>query len=247
APTPVLESGGRIWRGFERVGPGRWGPCFSAFLLSAPVDSDWLDARNWRATNAAPYDGSLLDGRFGGWCEGNAVEGPDGAVHAVLRVHVLDLPEHAAVLRATKDGRELGPPAANGFPVFPGGCKKFTVRRDPRTGHWFALTNVAPKRIPDVPVERTRNVLALVRSTNFANWESRGIVLEHPDVHRHAFQYVDWIFDGDDLLAVSRTAWDDAEGGAHSQHDANHITFHRIARFRSLAERPPSEPQRDRI
>lgn len=246
APTPVLECGGRIWRGFEEVGPERWGPSFSAYLMSAPVNADWLDSRSWRATNTARFDASYLDGRFGGWCEGNAVEGPDGAVRNILRVHVLDLPEHAAVLRASGDGGELAPPEDDAFPAFPGGCKKFTVRRDPRTGHWFALTNVARKRIPGVAVERTRNEVALVRSTDFRTWDVRGIVLKHPDVHRHAFQYVDWIFDGEDILAVARTAWDDVEGGAHSQHDANHITFHRIARFRSMAERRSKEAHRER-
>ena len=54
------------------------------------------------------------------------------------------------------------------------------------------------------------------------------------DPFKHAFQYVDWQFERDDLIAVSRTAFDDAFGGAANQHDANYLTFHRIERFRSL-------------
>lgn len=48
----------------------------------------------------------------------------------------------------------------------------------------------------------------------------------------HAFQYVDWQFDGDDLIAVSRTDFDDGLGGADNYHDANFITFYRIPNFR---------------
>ena len=44
------------------------------------------------------------------------------------------------------------------------------------------------------------------------------------------FQYVDWQFDGDDLIYLVRTAYD----GAHNYHDSNRITFHRLADFRRL-------------
>ncbi len=53
---------------------------------------------------------------------------------------------------------------------------------------------------------------------------------------RVGFQYADWQFDGDDLVAVVRTAW-----GAGNYHDANFITFHRVKNFRTLtlADSPP--------
>jgi hypothetical protein len=62
----------------------------------------------------------------------------------------------------------------------------------------------------------------------------RCVLLHHPDPQKHAFQYADWQFDGDDLLAVARTAYDDGEGGAANQHDANYLTFHRFRGFRTL-------------
>jgi len=46
----------------------------------------------------------------------------------------------------------------------------------------------------------------------------------------HAWQYVDWVFDGDDLVAASRTAY----GDSHNFHDANYLTFHRVRHFRTL-------------
>jgi len=45
---------------------------------------------------------------------------------------------------------------------------------------------------------------------------------------RAGFQYVDWQFDGEDTLYLVRTAY----AGAHSYHDANRITFHRLCGFR---------------
>ena len=62
----------------------------------------------------------------------------------------------------------------------------------------------------------------------------RCIVLYHPDPARHGFQYVDWLFDGDDLIAVSRTAYDGSLGGARNFHDTNFLTFHRLTHFRDL-------------
>jgi hypothetical protein len=51
------------------------------------------------------------------------------------------------------------------------------------------------------------------------------------------FQYADWLFDGDDLIAVVRTAFDDADGGADSFHNANFLTFHRIRNFREAGSK----------
>jgi hypothetical protein len=59
------------------------------------------------------------------------------------------------------------------------------------------------------------------------------VVLRHPDVKAHGFQYADWLFDGADLIAVVRTAFDEPDGTpAHNAHDANYLTFHRVAKFR---------------
>ena len=66
-------------------------------------------------------------------------------------------------------------------------------------------------------------------------WFSRDKVpTYHQDVRKHGFQYPDWQFAGDDIVAVSRTAYDDGVGGAHNYHDANFLTFHRISGFRQV-------------
>ena len=60
------------------------------------------------------------------------------------------------------------------------------------------------------------------------------IVLEHPDRLLHGFQYIDWQFEDNDIVFLSRTAFDDEEGGAVRYHDANFLTFHRIENYKSL-------------
>jgi len=74
-----------------------------------------------------------------------------------------------------------------------------------------------------------------VRSPDLRRWEIRSILFYHPDVAKHAFQYPEWQFDGEDLIAAVRTAHDDGLGGAHNAHDANYLTFHRVKGFRRLS------------
>jgi hypothetical protein len=72
-------------------------------------------------------------------------------------------------------------------------------------------------------------VLVLASSADLRTWIVERILLRHDDGKSHAWQYVDRQFDGPDIIAVSRTAWD----GSHNYHDANYFTFHRFADFRS--------------
>lgn len=82
---------------------------------------------------------------------------------------------------------------------------------------------------------RIRDTVALISSPDLRTREIRSIALYYPDTEKHAFQYLDWLFEKHDMIVVSRTAFDDAAGGAHNAHDANFMTFHRLRNFRKLA------------
>jgi hypothetical protein len=235
APVPVVEHKGRIWRGMEDAeGPGGWGEHFRAFMMSAPIEGDLLRADSWTVSNPLGSDPSWLDGMFGGWLEGNAVVTPGGEIVDILRVDTKPEPGYAAVVRISGDGNAASFDPDSDFIRLPGGGKKFTIRYDPKTETYWSLTNWVPPKFDLGQPPRTRNTLALVASTDLKDWDVRAVVLHHPDVERHGFQYVDWLFEGDDLVAVVRTAYDDGLGGAHNQHDANFMTFHRIEDFRTL-------------
>ncbi len=243
APVPVVEHGGRLWRAFEDTGIGaQWARGFRAGMLSIPVGADLLVATNWTFSNFLAQGSNRMDRKFGVWLEGNAVAAPGGGMVDLLRVDAPGLPEKAALVEVSADGKVASFNPSQGFVNFPGGAKKFTVRRDPKGGDYWTLASVAleagsgnPGVIANSANPATvRNTLALLRSGDLRQWEMRGIILHHPDADRHGFQYVDWLFEDEDLIAVCRTAYDDDQGGARSAHDANFLTFHRIHNFRSL-------------
>jgi len=249
APMPVIEHEGRVWRAIEdAMGGTKWGERYRARMMSAPMDADLLDAANWTFSNPLPRDPSWLDGDFAAWLEGNAVVDPQGGIVDVLRVDNSRVPEKAAIVRISKDGKTTSFDPAKDFTDFNGGAKKFTIRKDPRGGGYWALASIIPERHQDPSLGRPggiRNTLALVHSVDLRTWERRSILLYHPDLAKHGFQYVDWQYDGDDMIAACRTAWDDEEGGAHNNHDANFFTFHRWKNFRDLTRKddvPMPEP-----
>ena len=234
APVPVVTHAGRLWRAMEDAqGPGGWGSHFRAFMLSIPSGADLLKADNWTFSNRLARNPSWLGGRFGGWLEGNAVATREGTMVDLLRADYPGYEEKAAILTISADGKTAGFDPASGFIDFPGGGKKFTVRFDRATNAYWSLTNYVPDSLRSAPGS-VRCTLALVCSTDLRHWEVRAVLLHHPDPARHGFQYADWLFDGEDIVAVLRTAGDDNEGGARGYHDANYLTFHRFANFRRL-------------
>ena len=228
APVPVVRHRGRLWRSFEKQ-TGEWPSGFVAVVFSAPANADLLDARSWTESAGLAWGGWEP---YKGWLEGNIVVTRSGELVNIMRVHDRIRGGKAALMHVADDGKTITFDPSSGFIDFPGGCKKFTIRWDDVSGRYWSLTNWVHPDDEGGDVERTRNTLALISSRDLRSWSLRSIVLRSPDVRNTGFQYVDWLIDGDDLIAVSRTAYDDGLGGAHNAHDANHLTFHRIEKFR---------------
>lgn len=235
APTPVIEYNGQLWRAAEdAMGPvSGWGKMFEAFVMHIPVDADLLNAANWKYTNALPYDSTYLGGKFGGWLEGNVVVTPDQQIKNVLRAHYVQKGEEkAAITDISADDSTASFDPATGFVNFPGGAKKFSIRYDPVSKRYWTLSNYVPQEYGNNNQERVRNTLALCSSEDLRSWQVDRIVLQSANTAHHGFQYADWQFEGKDIIAAVRTAYDDAEGGADNQHNANYLTFHRVKNFR---------------
>jgi hypothetical protein len=234
APVPVVVHNGRIWRAMEEYLGPRWG-AFKAFVMSAPEDANLLDASNWISTNriGPVYKGP--EGKIGGVLEGNAVLSPDGTMVNILRVEQPNFDEFGVLMRVSPDGQSLSFDEKQDFIRLPGGSKKFTIRHDTQSNKYWALVNYVPdryRRTGQRPAQ-TRNTLALTSSSDLRNWTISKELLTDPDVIAVGFQYVDWLFDGDDIIAAVRTAYPEADGTkAHNAHDANWLTFHRFKRFR---------------
>ena len=245
APVPIAVKDGRIYRAFENNPSQDWPAGFRSLVISAPVDADLLKASSWTMSNELAFDPAWLPADWGsyenpGWLEGNVLVDRHGDLWNILRLNArspgaawFDLWNRAARVRVDEDGRRLTFDPSTGFIEFPGGHSKFTIRYDPTSDRHLTLSNGV--RDPDHPTLRA--VLSLYWSDDLLHWCHacdllRADLQANPrDVARRiGFQYVDWRFDGDDIIYLVRTAW----GGAHNYHDANRITFHRLRDFRGL-------------
>ena len=239
----------RLWFGsvFDLLGPHGWGTSFRFFVISAPLKADLLRDSSWTYSTPVVYNPIFLQGAFHGLVEGTITTGPSGSPVTLYRVDDRDPQEKALIARPSGDGKILGFDPLKDFINFPGGCKKFIVRYDRASKLYWSLSNWVPKRHTGFNPERTRNTLGLIGSPDLYHWTIRTVVLHHPEVNFHAFQYVDFQFDGNDLIALSRTAYDDGLGGANSFHNANFITFHRFQGFRDLTPKDAPDGLADEI
>ena len=220
---------------------GRWSPeRYEMFVLSAPAGCDLLKAENWRESNHLRFrrekvpDPSLA-GERSGWLEGSPVEDPSGNPVLLARVH-LERPDYAAKMELSADLSELSFCYETGLVGFVGGHSKFEVRRDPRSGWYFALTNEYTGGTGH-PVLAARNKLVLAVSEDLTRWRKAATLLEDdsglsPEESRQltGFQYVDWRFDGEDIIYLCRCSY----RGAANFHNSNRITYHVIPEFRRL-------------
>jgi hypothetical protein len=207
--------------------------------MSAPVDSDLLKSSSWTLSNYIEYNNDWLEGT-GGWIEGNIVITPEEKIVNIIRVQTKTgskIHDLAAMINVAGDGKTISFDPQNGFINMPGGSdKKFTIRFDSISGKYWSLVNwIQPEYLGYLDTLRAgkiRNTLALASSPDLTDWEIERIVLHHPDIVKHGFQYADWCIEGDDMVAAIRTGYDDGLGGPRNYHDANFIIFIRVEKFR---------------
>ncbi len=103
-----------------------------------------------------------------------------------------------------------------------------TIKQEPETGTYYSIGT----RVYDPEYPGARDLLSLLRSSDLKSWEVVCNLMDYRGIDRQriGFQYVDFEIDGNDILYLCRTALN----GAHSFHDANYSTFHRIKDFRTL-------------
>lgn len=237
APMPMTIHQGRIWRAIERVisVDTTLNNQLCPMVISAPVDADLIDAGSWTTSNYLTHDSTFLDGKFKNRLEGNVVVTPEGKLVNILRVATTEKGrELAAIVGISEDGKTVSFDPETGFIDFIGGAVKFSIRYDEKSELYWTITNMVTDEYSHMDAAKVRNKLVLKCSSDLKNWSVVKVLLYHPDVKKHAFQYIGWQFDGEDIIFLSRTSFDDEFGGAQNYHDANYITFHRIRNFRKL-------------
>ncbi len=231
--TPVLFANGRIYKAYEFHDTdtnNKWMSGNKAYVVSASQSADLLNPASWTQSEKLEKP-AWIDGT--GWLEANAVLGPDGKVKCITRLASME--GIYAGYYSLSSNEEIEPGSAKKI-QFWGGASKFNIKQDPVTQKYWSLTNYAPAQFKASgrSAGGIRNVLALTSSDDLESWQINAIVLAHDDVEHVGFQYVDWVFDGNDILFVSRTAFDDGLGGANSYHDANFMTFHKIENYNTI-------------
>lgn len=228
APMPVIEHNGRLYTGIDY---GCWRHHRHANgLLSIDVDADLLNAADWRFTPftqfSADWPGAPL-GPCPGCIEGNAVVAPDGTIANYLRIDLASCHPRwgkAVVLKGNNADPEA-PLTLDRIVDCPvGSNSKFQLYRDPVSQKYIMIGTEQSEDTPG------RTVLSMAVSEDFYSWRVVKRILDYrtADPKHVGFQYPDWIFDGDDILLLVRTAF----GRSYNFHDANYQTFHRIRNFR---------------
>ncbi|RLD11476.1 MAG: exo-alpha-sialidase [Chlamydiae bacterium] len=216
APCKTLIHNNRLWRAFEVFTGGKWGN-FNSLVISAPVDDDLLNAESWSFSQPLPKQDNIE------WLEGNALLDPEGNIVNILRTNEnTEGKDKAAIVHVSSDGKKLSYEPKKDFIDMPGGGTKFTVRYNKKSKRYWAIVN------KQTNPSAYRNNLILISSENLRKWKVESQLFFHPDKKKHGWQYVDWLFDNDNIVFVSRTAFNDEYGDAHNAHDANYLTFHRI-------------------
>lgn len=225
-PQPVVSYNGRLWTTLEW---GSW-PSGSFGSMTASIDEndDLLDAANWHFTPPVPYNPEwegTAEGHSYGCIEGCLVIAPDNQLYNVMRYWMHGC--HPAFGRAVvmKPEGIDEPQSFHKVIPFPGNHSKFIIQRDSVTGKYLSLVSYLTDDHPD-----GRNWLTLIASDDLEHWDKILDIFDYREypINDVGFQYIDWLMEGEDILFLSRTAWN----GAANYHDANYSVFSIIRDFR---------------
>lgn len=230
-PQPIVEFNHRLWNTLEW---GSWAAGGHApMVFSADTEADLLDAASWRFTPPLPFDPSwegLAPGPSVGTIEGTLVAAPDGGLYNIMRYEMHRCsPNYGLALAYRVDAAHPEAPLAYaGTLPFPGNHAKFEIHYDPVSRCYLSICDY----IPDCAHAGSRNLLSLIYSRDLMHWEIARHLIDRrgDDPVLTGFQYTDFFLEGEDILFLCRTAINHA----HSFHDSNYQTFHRLHNFRVL-------------
>ena len=233
-PVPIVTHGGML---ITSVDYGAWSSPtkYGVATLSAPEDADLLDPANWMVSDITHYDKNWPGSPQGGsvsLLEGSIYEAGDGRLVNLLRMEMHSAnPGYgkACLLELDPAHLERAPEFLKIIDMPTGANSRTHILHDSVGGKYWGIGNL----VTNEKTPRMRSVLALTVSGDGYDWRVAKILLDcsEKDPAKVGFQYTSFIFDGDDILYLARTAFN----GAHSFHDANCQTFGVVRDFRGLA------------
>ncbi len=231
APQDIVCYNGRLYTPIE-WGTWRTGG-HAVMVLSCDENADLLDAENWTFSEPVPYSPKwegIPEGFSQGNIEGNIIRHPDGNLYNIMRYEMRYLvPDRGLILAYKINEDDPEAPVEFSHPIkFMANATKFAIKKDEVTGKFYSIANrLTPERH-----QGARNLLSLMVSDDLENWDVVCDLIDarDKDPQYTGFQYVDFLFEGDDIIYLSRT-------GMHrpnTYHNTNYSTFHRIKKFREL-------------
>jgi hypothetical protein len=200
------------------------------------VNANLMVASSWTVAKGGPGTGTYT---LGNGQTGQIIDEPEGTLLTTREGRVINATK-SRVFRSAADGEREGIAqvyAANttttkadvnyAGPYLPGTASKYTVRFDPVSNKYWALTSGGA----------TRSQLNLYSATTSGarinDFKFVRTILTTKSFY-DGWNYPFMQIEGNDIVFVLRTAWGDDRGMATRWHNGNNFTFHRISNFRSL-------------
>lgn len=227
--SPCVEKNGRVYRAMSECGNGTWG----VFLLSAPIGADLTKTTSWTMSNIVYYNTSWLQVASTYWQEPALVQRPDGSMCIIMRIDgTSNSNEYAAMLEVDSDTSIR---FSRTFRM-PGAAKRMTIAYDPQSGKYWSL--VSPyydslRSLYGLTPSKTRNSMVLISSPDLINWTRERTCIYSDNAYNNSYHYIDWRFDGDDLVSVFRCSFQEDRGLPLNYHDSNGFGFFRVRNFRN--------------
>lgn len=232
-PQNIVVYNGRI---YETIEWGNWDQeeyKHAAMVMSCSVDDDLMVAENWHLTPPVKYSSDwegVAVGKTLETIEGTLCVAPDGDLYNVMRYNIGDgKPSYGLVLSYKVNTEDPDAPLQYSHAIkYPCNLSKFMIKRDEVSGLYYSIGS----RIDCEERIGHRNLLSLMVSEDMENWDVKMDIIDRrcDDHDKVGFQYVDFHFEGDDIVFLCRTAMNNAQ----SFHNTNYQTFHRIKNFRNI-------------
>ena len=200
----------------------------AAMVMSCNENDDLMCPENWSFSEPrafSQYDTSLADlPNTTMTIEGTLTLSPDGRLLNIMRFGKY----HHALAYEVNVLDHDAPLSFSHCIQFPANFSKFMIKYDAASHQYYSIGTMAY----DPEKTSTRDYLALLVSSDLEHWEVACDLHNYCgiDTAHIGFQYVDFEFDNEDIIYLCRTAIN----GAHSFHNSNYSTFHRIKSFRAL-------------
>ena len=234
--SPFVEKDGRVYKAmgerggatYNAAGDRVWG----IVLLSASLSSDLANPSSWTMSNVLYYNRSWLSASSTRWEEPALIKKADGTLAIIARIDGTTGREYAALINVNSDTNI----SFNRIFSMPGAGKRMTIAYDAASNLYWTL--VSPyysntSSLYGLNPNQARNSLVLMSSSDLITWTRERTCIYSDNAFNNSYHYIDWRFDGDDLVSVFRLSMDEERGLPLHYHDSNAFGYFRVRNFRS--------------